>query len=74
MAERGLLADVRAPVLHHAERLFRNTNPGDDAGITGREAMKKKTSGGCAKTTVSCMPEPVLRHLVRIAGLQKVTM
>ena len=74
VAERGLLADVRAPVLHHAERLFRNTNSADDAGITGREAMKKKTSRGFSKTTVSCMQAPVLRHLVKIAGLQKMTM
>ena len=72
--ERGLLAEVRASVLHHAERPFRNTNPADDAGITGREAMKKKTSGGFSKTTISCLQEPVLRHLVKIAGLQEMTM
>ena len=36
--------------------------------------MKKKTSGGFSKRTVSCLQEPVLRHLVKIAGLQEMTM
>jgi hypothetical protein len=35
--------------------------------------MKKKTSGVFSKTTVSCMQETVLRHLVKIAGLQEMT-
>jgi hypothetical protein len=35
--------------------------------------MKKKTGGGCSKTTVSCMQETVLRQLVRIAGLKEMT-
>ena len=35
--------------------------------------MKKKTSGGFSKTTVSCMQETVLRQLVKIAGLQEMT-
>ena len=35
--------------------------------------MKKKTGGGFSKTTVSCMQETVLRQLVRIAGLQEMT-
>ncbi len=35
--------------------------------------MKKKTSGGFSKTTVSCMQEAVLRQLVRIAGIQEMT-
>jgi hypothetical protein len=35
--------------------------------------MKKKTGSGFSKTPVSCMQEPVLRQLVRIAGLQEMT-
>ena len=35
--------------------------------------MKKKTSGVFSKTTISCMQETVLRQLVRIAGLQEMT-
>lgn len=47
--------------------------PSDSVGATGRETMKKKTGSGFSKTPVSCMPEPVLRQLVRIAGLQEMT-
>ena len=36
--------------------------------------MKHKKSEGFSKRTVSCMQEPVLRHLVKIAGLQEMTM
>ena len=35
--------------------------------------MKQKTGSGFSKTPVSCMQEPVLRQLVRIAGLQEMT-
>ena len=35
--------------------------------------MKKKDSSGSSKPTLSCMQEPVLRQLVRIAGLQEMT-
>ena len=35
--------------------------------------MKKKTGSGFSKTPVSCMQEPVLRQLVRIAGLHEMT-
>ena len=35
--------------------------------------MKKKSSRGLSKPTVSCMQEVVLRQLVRIAGLQEMT-
>ena len=35
--------------------------------------MKKKTSGGSSKTPVSCMQETVLRQLVKVAGLQEMT-
>ncbi|MEO8341844.1 MAG: hypothetical protein ABI604_19440 [Nitrospirota bacterium] len=35
--------------------------------------MKNKTGAGCSKTTVSSMQETVLRQLVRIAGLQEMT-
>ncbi len=35
--------------------------------------MKKKTSSVFSKTTVSCMQETVLRQLVRIAGLEAMT-
>ena len=35
--------------------------------------MKKKTGGGFSKTSVSCMQETVLRQLVRIAGLEEMT-
>ena len=35
--------------------------------------MKKKTGGGFSKAIVSCMQETVLRQLVRIAGLQDMT-
>ena len=35
--------------------------------------MKKKTGGGPPKPTVSCMQEPVLRQLVKIAGLEEMT-
>ncbi len=35
--------------------------------------MKKKTSGEFSKTTLSCMQETVLRQLVRIAGLEAMT-
>ena len=33
----------------------------------------KKNFGGLSKTMVSCMQEIVLRHLVKIAGLQEMT-
>ena len=45
----------------------------DDAGATGREAMKKKTGGGLSKTIVLCLQETVLRQLVKIAGLHEMT-
>ena len=35
--------------------------------------MKKKPGGGFSKTTHSCMQETVLRQLVRIAGLEEMT-
>ena len=35
--------------------------------------MKKKTGGGFSKTTLLCLQETVLRQLVRIAGLQEMT-
>ena len=35
--------------------------------------MKPKKSEGFSKRTVSCMQEPVLRHLVKIAALQQMT-
>ena len=35
--------------------------------------MKKKPSGVFSKTTVSCLQETVLRQLVRIAGLEEMT-
>ena len=35
--------------------------------------MKKKAGGGFSRTTVSCMQETVLRQLVKIAGLQEMT-
>ena len=35
--------------------------------------MKKKTSGGLSKTTVSYMQETVLRQLVQVAGLHEMT-
>ncbi len=35
--------------------------------------MKKKFGNGFSKTTVSCMQEVVLRHLVKIAGLHEMT-
>ena len=35
--------------------------------------MKKKTGGGPPKPTVSCMQETVLRQLVKIAGLEEMT-
>ena len=35
--------------------------------------MKHKKGEGFSKRTVSCMQEPVLRHLVKIAGLQEMT-
>ncbi len=35
--------------------------------------MKKNTGGRFSKTTVSCLQETVLRQLVRIAGLQEMT-
>ena len=35
--------------------------------------MKKKTGGGFSKTTVSCMQETMLRQLVKIAGLEEMT-
>ena len=72
--ERGLLAEVHASVLHHAERPCRNPTPAGQCSITGREAMKKKTSGGFSKTTGSCMQETVLRQLVKVAALHEMTM
>ncbi len=36
--------------------------------------MKKKPGGGCSKPTLSCMQETVLRQLVKVAGLQEMTM
>ena len=45
----------------------------DNAGITGREAMKHKKREGCSKRTVACMQETVLRQLVKVAGLQEMT-
>ena len=35
--------------------------------------MKKKTGDRFLKPTLSCLQEPVLRQLVRIAGLQEMT-
>ncbi len=35
--------------------------------------MKKKTGGGSSKPTLLCMQETVLRQLVKIAGLQEMT-
>ena len=35
--------------------------------------MKKKNSSRSSKSTQSCMQETVLRHLVKIAGLQEMT-
>ena len=35
--------------------------------------MKKKTGSGLSKPTISCMQETVLRQLVRIAGLEEMT-
>ena len=35
--------------------------------------MKKKTSGGFSKTPISCMQETVLRQLVKVAGLEEMT-
>jgi hypothetical protein len=35
--------------------------------------MKKTFGDGFSKTTVSCMQETVLRQLVRVAGLQEMT-
>ena len=35
--------------------------------------MKKKTGGGFSKAIVSCMQETVLRQLVKIAGIQDMT-
>ena len=35
--------------------------------------MKNKTSGAFSKTTLSCMQEAVLRQLVKVAGLQEMT-
>ena len=35
--------------------------------------MKKKNSSGSSKPTLSCMPQAVLRHLVKIVGLQEMT-
>ena len=40
----------------------------------GRDDMMHKKSEGFSKRTVSCMQEPVLRHLVKIAGLRELTM
>ena len=40
---------------------------------SGRDDMKKKFGDGLSKTTVSCMQEAVLRQLVRIAGLEEMT-
>ena len=35
--------------------------------------MKKKTGDRSSKSTLLCMQEVVLRHLVKIAGLQEMT-
>ena len=35
--------------------------------------MKKKNSSRSSKSTQSCMQETVLRHLVKIAGLEEMT-
>ena len=40
---------------------------------TGCETMKKNNSSRSSKATLSCMQEAVLRHLVKIAGLQDMT-
>jgi len=36
--------------------------------------MKKKIGDRSSKPTVSCLPEPVLGHLVQVAGLHEMTM
>ncbi len=36
--------------------------------------MKHKKSEGFSKTTVACLQEAVLRQLVRVAGLQEMTL
>ena len=36
--------------------------------------MKKKTGEGFSKTNLLCLQEPVLRQLVKIAGLHEMTM
>ena len=35
--------------------------------------MKKKNSGRLSKSTISCMQETVLRQLVKVAGLEEMT-
>ena len=36
--------------------------------------MNNNIGGGVSKAPLSCMPQDVLRHLVKIAGLQDMTM